>query len=154
ASGDFVIWVFPNAGNPRKVQRFAPEWARALRRMEALRPKVLIPGHGPVISGEARARQALGDGAAVLERLTRRTCELMNEGSSLDEILHRVRAPGELLAKPYLLPKYDDPEFVIRNIWHLYAGWFDGNPAHLKPAPEAELAGELASLAGGPEKLA
>ena len=27
ASGDFVIWVFPNAGNPRKVQRFAPDWA-------------------------------------------------------------------------------------------------------------------------------
>jgi glyoxylase-like metal-dependent hydrolase (beta-lactamase superfamily II) len=24
ASGDFVIWVFPNAGNPRKVQRYAP----------------------------------------------------------------------------------------------------------------------------------
>ena len=25
-SGDFVIWVFPNAGNPRKVQRYAAEW--------------------------------------------------------------------------------------------------------------------------------
>ena len=35
-SGDFVIWVFPNAGNPRKVQRFAPDWAVALRRMQAL----------------------------------------------------------------------------------------------------------------------
>ena len=34
ASGDFVIWVFPNAGNPRKVQRFGPDWAAALRRMQ------------------------------------------------------------------------------------------------------------------------
>jgi glyoxylase-like metal-dependent hydrolase (beta-lactamase superfamily II) len=25
ASGDFVIWTFPNAGNPRKVQRYAAE---------------------------------------------------------------------------------------------------------------------------------
>jgi alkyl sulfatase BDS1-like metallo-beta-lactamase superfamily hydrolase len=58
------------------------------------------------------------------------------------------------MAKPYLLPKYDDPEFVVRNIWHLYAGWFDGNPAHLKPAPSAEVAAELASLAGGADKLA
>jgi alkyl sulfatase BDS1-like metallo-beta-lactamase superfamily hydrolase len=56
--------------------------------------------------------------------------------------------------KPYLLPKYDDPEFVVRNIWHLYAGWFDGDPAHLKPAPAHELAAELASLAGGADKLA
>jgi alkyl sulfatase BDS1-like metallo-beta-lactamase superfamily hydrolase len=153
-SGDFVIWVFPNAGNPRKVQRFAPDWAAALRRMEALKPEVLIPGHGPVIFGEARAAQVLRDGAEVLESLTRQTLELMNKGSSLDEILHSVSAPADLLAKPHLLPKYDDPEFVVRNIWHLYAGWFDGNPAHLKPAPATELATELASLAGGADKLA
>jgi alkyl sulfatase BDS1-like metallo-beta-lactamase superfamily hydrolase len=153
-SGDFVIWVFPNAGNPRKVQRFAPDWAAALRRMQALKPAVLVPGHGPVIFGEARAAQVLGDGAAVLESLTRQTLELMNKGSSLDEILHSVSAPAALLAKPYLLPKYDDPEFVVRNIWHLHAGWFDGNPAHLKPAPASELAAELASLAGGADALA
>jgi alkyl sulfatase BDS1-like metallo-beta-lactamase superfamily hydrolase len=154
ASGDFVIWVFPHAGNPRKVQRFAPDWAAALRRMQDLKPAVLIPGHGPVIFGGARASQVLGDGAEVLESLTRQTLELMNKGSSLDEILHSVSAPAEFLMKPYLLPKYDDPEFVVRNIWHLYAGWFDGDPAHLKPAPAHELAAELASLAGGADKLA
>jgi alkyl sulfatase BDS1-like metallo-beta-lactamase superfamily hydrolase len=154
ASGDFVIWVFPNAGNPRKVQRFGPDWAAALRRMQTLKPEVLIPGHGPVIFGEARAAQVLGDGAEVLESLTDQTLERMNQGSSLDDILHAVSAPAELLAKPYLLPTYDDPEFVVRNIWHLYAGWFDGNPAHLKPAPATELAAELASLAGGADKLA
>ena len=96
----------------------------------------------------------LSDGAEVLESLTRQTLELMNQGSALDEILHAVSAPAELLAKPYLLPKYDDPEFVVRGIWHLYAGWFDGNPAHLKPATSAELAAELAALAGGAETLA
>ena len=154
ASGDFVIWVFPNAGNPRKVQRFAPQWAAALRRMEALEPEVLIPGHGPVVVGAARAAQVLGDAAQVLESITRQTLQLMNNGKTLDEILHSVSAPAELLAKPYLLPKYDDPEFVVRNIWHLYSGWFDGNPAHLKPAPAAELAAELASLTGGADKLA
>jgi alkyl sulfatase BDS1-like metallo-beta-lactamase superfamily hydrolase len=36
---------------------------------------------------------------------------------------------------------------------HLYAGWFDGNPAHLKPAPSAELAGEIAALAGGVNRI-
>jgi alkyl sulfatase BDS1-like metallo-beta-lactamase superfamily hydrolase len=154
ASGDFVVWVFPNAGNPRKVQRYAPDWAAALRRMEALEPEVLIPGHGPVIFGKARAAQVLRDGAAVLECLTRQTLDLMNKGCSLDEILHSVSPPAELLAKSYLSPQYDDPEFVVRGIWHLYAGWFDGNPAHLKPARENELAAELAALAGGASRLA
>jgi alkyl sulfatase BDS1-like metallo-beta-lactamase superfamily hydrolase len=62
--------------------------------------------------------------------------------------------PTSLIAKPWLLPKYDDPTFVVRNIWHLYAGWFDGNPAHLKPAPAGALAAEIAALAGGAGKLA
>ena len=29
-TGDFVIWNYPNAGNPQKVQRYALEWAQAL----------------------------------------------------------------------------------------------------------------------------
>jgi alkyl sulfatase BDS1-like metallo-beta-lactamase superfamily hydrolase len=153
-SGDFVIWAFPNAGNPRKVQRYAPDWANALRRMQGLDPTVLVPGHGPVVFGAERVTQILNDGAEVLERLVAQTVDLMNSGRTLDEILHSVSIPRDLIAKPYLLPKYDDPEFVVRNVWHLYAGWFDGNPAHLKPAPFAKLAEEIATLAGGPERLA
>jgi alkyl sulfatase BDS1-like metallo-beta-lactamase superfamily hydrolase len=153
-SGDFVIWVFPNAGNPRKVQRYAPDWANALRRMHGLVPAILVPGHGPVVLGEERVAQMLNDGAEVLESLVTQTVDLMNSGRALDEILHSVSVPQNLVTKPYLLPKYDDPEFVVRNIWHLYAGWFDGNPAHLKPAPAAKLAEEIAALAGGSERLA
>lgn len=154
ASGDFVIWVFPNAGNPRKVQRYAAEWASALRRMEQLAPTVLIPGHGPVVFGAERVGQMLRDGAEALEHLVRETLALLNRGATLDEILCGVTVPAEYLAKPYLLAKYDDPEFLVRGIYHFYAGWFDGNAARLKPARTAELAAELAQLAGGADKLA
>ena len=51
-------------------------------------------------------------------------------------------------------PTYDEPEFVVRNIWRLYGGWYDGNPAHLKPAKDADLAKEVAQLAGGANSLA
>jgi alkyl sulfatase BDS1-like metallo-beta-lactamase superfamily hydrolase len=153
-SGDFVIWVFPNAGNPRKVQRYAPDWAAALRRMEALRPDILISGHGPVVFGAQRVSQILSDGAEVLESLVGQTIDLMNRGFLLNDILHTVVAPPDLLKRPYLQARYDDPEFVVRNVWHLYAGWFDGDPAHLKPAATESLATEIAALAGGAEKLA
>jgi alkyl sulfatase BDS1-like metallo-beta-lactamase superfamily hydrolase len=154
ASGDFVIWMFPNAGNPRKVQRYAAEWAAALRHMERLEPEIVIPGHGPVIFGKDRAAQVLRDGAAVLEHLVRESLALINQGDTLDQVLHTVTAPAEYLSKPYLRAKYDDPEFLVRAIYHLYAGWFDGNPAHLKPARSADLAMELARLAGGADRLA
>ena len=154
ASGDFVIWMFPNAGNPRKVQRYTADWAVALRRMEQLKPEILIPGHGPVIFGAERAAEVLRDGAEVLEHLSRETLVLLNKGATLDEVLHAVKVPARYLSKPYLIPKYDDPEFLVRGIYHLYAGWFDGNPAHLKPARHSDLAAELARLAGGADKMA
>lgn len=154
ATGDFVIWVFPNAGNPRKVQRYAAEWAAALRQMEGLKPAILIPGHGPVVFGDERALQMLRDGAEALEYLVGETLALINRGATLDEVLHGVKLPPAFLAKPYLAAKYDDPEFLVRSIYHFYAGWFDGDAAHLKPARTAEIATELAELAGGARKLA
>ena len=39
-AGDFVIWNFPNAGNPQKVQRYPVEWAAALRANDRRRARV------------------------------------------------------------------------------------------------------------------
>jgi alkyl sulfatase BDS1-like metallo-beta-lactamase superfamily hydrolase len=153
-AGDLFIWASPNCGNPQKVQRYPRDWAHALRRMAELDADVLLPGHGLPIVGADRVRRATTEAAELLETLLEQTLALMNEGARLDDIVHTVRAPDDLLARPYLRPVYDEPEFVVRNIWRLYGGWYDGNPAHLKPAPARALAGELADLAGGATRLA
>jgi glyoxylase-like metal-dependent hydrolase (beta-lactamase superfamily II) len=153
-SGDLFIWASPNCGNPQKVQRYARDWAHAFRAMSALDAELLLPGHGLPIVGTDRVRQALDDGAELLETLLEQTLSLMNQGARLDDIVHSVRAPEHLLARPYLRPIYDEPEFVVRNIWRYYGGWYDGDPAHLKPAPAAALAAEVAALAGGAGRLA
>jgi alkyl sulfatase BDS1-like metallo-beta-lactamase superfamily hydrolase len=153
ATGDLFIWAAPNCGNPQKVQRYPLQWARALRDMAALAPAVLCPGHGPPILGEARAHAALVDSALLLESLHEQTLALMNQGARLDDVLAGVVAPPELLARPYLRPVYDQPEFIVRNLWRLYGGWYDGNPAHLEPPRARGLATELAELAGGAARL-
>jgi alkyl sulfatase BDS1-like metallo-beta-lactamase superfamily hydrolase len=153
-TGDMFIWASPNCGNPQKVQRYPREWAMALREMAALGAELLLPGHGWPIVGADRVERALTETAELLESLVDQTLALMNQGARLDEIVRTVKAPPELLDRPYLKPVYDEPEFVVRNLWRLYGGWYDGNPAHLKPAGEAELAGELAALAGGAGRLA
>ncbi len=152
-SGDLMCWVFPNAGNPQKVQRYPLEWARALREMAALGAELLLPAHGLPIAGRERIALVLGDVATALEVLVEQTLARMNAGERLDEIVHAVKVPAELLEKPYLRPIYDEPEFIVRNLWRQYGGWYDGNPAHLKPAPEAVLAREIAGLAGGSPAL-
>lgn len=153
-AGDHFIWVAPNAGNPQKVQRYARDWALALRSVAACDAELLLPGHGMPIVGRERIRQALGETAAWLESLHDQTLALMNQGATLDEIIHSVSPPAELVDRPYLRPVYDEPEFVVRNVWRLYGGWYDGVPSHLKPAPEREQAAVIAELAGGAGRVA
>src|SRR6185312_14631023 len=148
-TGDLFIWAVPNAGNPQKVQRYPRQWAEALRKMAALGAEVLLPGHGVPIFGEARVHTALSETAELLELLHDRALAMMNDGATLEELLRAVAVPEELAARPYLQPIYDEPEFIVRNVWRLYGGWWDGDPAALKPPPAAALAGEVAALAGG-----
>ena len=154
AVGDFVAWVFPNAGNPQKVQRYPAEWAAALRRMLAYEPELLLPAHGLAVTGKERVATVLGDLATALETLVADVVAAMNQGATLDEIIHATQPDPELIRRPWLRPIYDEPEFVVRNVWRLYGGWWDGDPAHLKPPPAADLARELADLAGGVDTLA
>ena len=154
AVGDFVAWVFPNAGNPQKVQRYPAEWASALRKMLALEPELLLPAHGLAVAGKERVATVLGDLATALERLVADVVAGMNAGATLDEIVQAVQVSDDLLRRPWLRPIYDEPEFVVRNTYRLYGGWWDGDPAHLKPPPSTALAAELADLAGGADVLA
>jgi alkyl sulfatase BDS1-like metallo-beta-lactamase superfamily hydrolase len=154
ACGDFFIWASPNAGNPQKVQRFAKDWADALRAMAATGAELLLPGHGVPILGADRVRQALTESAELLDYLHDNTLAMMNDGASLDEIVRTVQAPAHLLERPYLRPIYDEPEFVVRNIWRLYGGWWDGDPSSLKPAPRSALAQEVVALSGGVDAVA
>ncbi|TMQ12632.1 MAG: MBL fold metallo-hydrolase [Deltaproteobacteria bacterium] len=153
-TGDLFIWASPNCGNPQKVQRYPREWAAALRAIDALGAEVLCPGHGVPIWGAANVHRALDDTASYLEALVDQVLALMNRGALLDEIVATVTPPAALAARPYLSPVYDEPEFIVRNLYRLYGGWWDGNPAHLKPAPAAAIARELADLAGGAGALA
>jgi alkyl sulfatase BDS1-like metallo-beta-lactamase superfamily hydrolase len=153
AAGDFFIWNFPNAGNPQKVQRYPEEWAQALRAMAALEPELFLPAHGLPIGGAERIRRVLDEVATALESLVAQVLDAMNAGATLDEVLHAVALPEDLLERPYLRPLYDEPEFVVRNVYRLYGGWWDGNPAHLHPPAERALAAEVAALAGGARAL-
>jgi alkyl sulfatase BDS1-like metallo-beta-lactamase superfamily hydrolase len=152
-TGDFFIWAMPNAGNPQKVQRYALEWAGALRKMSALRPEILSPGHGMPIMGQGRVMKALDDTAAFLENLSDQVLRLMNKGMPLGDIIESIELPPDLVKLPYLQPAYDEVEFIVRNIWRLYGGWYDGTPSHLKPASEKALAKEIVALVGDLRKL-
>jgi alkyl sulfatase BDS1-like metallo-beta-lactamase superfamily hydrolase len=105
------------------------------------------------IEGKARIAMVLDDIASSLESLVMQVIDMMNAGETLNTIIHTVKVPQSVLDKPYMRPFYDEPEFVVRNIWRLYGGWWDGAASRLKPAPDAVVAQELAALAGGASVL-
>jgi alkyl sulfatase BDS1-like metallo-beta-lactamase superfamily hydrolase len=147
--GDLFIWAVPNAGNPQKVQRYLSDWATALREMAALRPEIMLSGHGLPIFGADRIVEALTDTAELLDSIESQTLAIMNQGKNLDTCLHEVEFPAHLRDKPYLRPVYDHPQFLVRNVWRRYGGWYDGEPDNLLPAPRAQQASEWVALVGG-----
>jgi len=152
-TGDFIIWASPNAGNPQKAQRYAREWAEALRVMAKSGAEVLLPGHGVPVFGLTRVRQVLLDTAEYLQSLYDQTVAMMNQGASLGQIVDAVMPPAHLAAKPYLQAVYDEPQFIVRNIWRLEGGWYEGLPSQLKPASLTAQAQEVVTLTGGIERL-
>src|SRR5690242_15914687 len=73
----------------------------------------------------------------------------MNKGYTLNQIIYTVQVPEKYKSKTYLKATYDEPEFIVKNVWRLYGGWWDLNPATLKPPRDDLLAQQMCKLAGG-----
>jgi len=151
--GDFWIWNVPNCGNPQKVQRYPLEWSAALKMMARLGAETVFPGHGPPIFGTDHIRQAFLETAAFLDSIVRQALDGINAGLTLNQVLHKVVIPDQT-QRVYLRHTYDDPRFIVSNIWRLYAGAWDQDPAHLLPPKKHALAAEVSKLAGGALLLA
>ena len=145
-TGDTFVWCSPNAGNPYKVQRYAKDWADALEEMAALKPLHLLPGHGPAMAGEGQIEEALLSTAHLLRSIHDQVVTLMNEGKWLEDVIRDIDWPAT--DKPWLQPIYDHPEFIARNVWRLYGGWYDGDPANILPAHSHDVAAQLVGATG------
>jgi alkyl sulfatase BDS1-like metallo-beta-lactamase superfamily hydrolase len=145
-TGDTFVWCSPNAGNPYKVQRYARDWADALEQMAALKPLHLLPGHGPAMSGEGQIEEALLSTAHLLRSIHDQVVKGMNSGRWLEDIIRDMDWPAT--DKPWLQPIYDHPEFIARNVYRLYGGWWNGDPADMLPAHSEDVAAALIGAVG------
>jgi alkyl sulfatase BDS1-like metallo-beta-lactamase superfamily hydrolase len=114
--------------------------------MVALKPLHLLPGHGPAIEGESRIEEALLSTAHLLRSIHDQVVAGMNEGKWLEDVIRDIDWPDT--SKPWLRPVYDHPEFIARNVWRLYGGWYDGDPANILPAHSHDIAAELLAATG------
>ena len=96
-----------------------------------------MAGHGLPIFGADRIRQALLDtGPSVLESIEAQTLALMNTGrAGSTGCSTRSEVPATSPTCRTCGRVYDHPQFLVRNVWRRYGGWYDGEPDNLLPAP-------------------
>lgn len=152
-SADYFQGFMPNAGNGRRRQRFAEDWAQALRQMAALKPLRVLPMHGPALVAEAEIQEKLQAHAAVLESIVEQTLRGLNTGQRTDEVIDSVRLPPELANRKDLKEDYVTARDIARMVVKQYNGWWDDIPSHWAPAPLAAQGRAIALLAGGPRQL-
>lgn len=151
--GDFIIWAFPNIGNPNKVVRYEIEWAEMLNRILSLKPKVVAPGHGRALINDNEITTCLTDTSDVLTYLHDECVKHINKGSTLDEMIKQIQLPERFVVSPYIQPTYGCLEFVIRGIHRRYTGGYDENPTNLSPVSKKELNRVILDLIGNREKV-
>lgn len=57
ATGDLVVWPVPLIGG---TQSYVREWGATLEKLLALKPALIVPGHGPVMRDDAYVKQMIG----------------------------------------------------------------------------------------------
>ena len=118
--------------------------------MLALKPEIVLNGHGDPIVGNAEITRRLGRYRDAIQYVHDETVKGMNAGKDVFILMQEIKLP----------PKYDLTEIFgkvswsVRGIYDGYAGWYDGNPTSMYEIPSSSVYPDLVKLAGGPEPLA
>ena len=145
---DFIISVFPNVGNPYKVQRYPKDWAYALEKMTEKEPEYLIPGQGPLIEGKEKIKEILSITAEILNYVHDEVVKRLNQGKWFEQIYYEMlEIFPEKFNHEILAQVYGCYRFAIHAVYRLYHGWYDtGNPTDLFPAKTSEIANEFLKI--------
>ena len=153
--GDNLYKTFPNLYTVRGTPyRSLKAWAASIDKMRALPVRHVAPSHTRPIHGEAEVHQVLTDYRDAIRYVHDQTVRWINAGLTPDEITQRLQLPPHLAESPWLAEFYGTVEWSSKSVFAGNLGWFDGNPASLRPLPPQTQARKLAELAGGEAALA
>jgi alkyl sulfatase BDS1-like metallo-beta-lactamase superfamily hydrolase len=143
--GNATIGSFPNIGSPLRSPRDPRAWADTLDRYVALDAEILVREFGPEIHGAAVVQDMLTSVRDALRWLRSETLERLNAGMVIEDVVHDIGFPTEWADSPWMPQTYGCPEYVIRDVWRVEAGWWDRNITSVHPAPAAKTAAAIAA---------
>ena len=140
----------PNIGTPLRTQRFTVRWAETLDRLDALGAETLMTEFGELVEGAKTVHMVLSNMSEALRWCRDQVVDRMNRGMGEIEILHDIDFPAELFKKPWMLPIYGDPTYIVRDLFREENGWWDRNPTSLHPSLPSDAASAVLSAITDP----
>jgi alkyl sulfatase BDS1-like metallo-beta-lactamase superfamily hydrolase len=142
--------TLPNLYALRGAVRDPGQWIRAIDLLRGYDAEALLFGHGRPLTGQDEVRDLLLAYRDALQYIHDQTVRLMARGLTPDELVELVAdLPPRLRDHPWLGEFYGTVRQTVRQIYHNYFGWFEGDPTDLDPLPRRERAARYVSAMGG-----
>jgi alkyl sulfatase BDS1-like metallo-beta-lactamase superfamily hydrolase len=141
---------FPNIYALRGTKpRWALDWIHSIDTVLALKPEVLLSGHGDPIVGSAEITRRLTRFRNAIQYVHDEVVKGMNSGKDVFTLMREIKLP----ASADMTESFGKVSWSVRGIYDGYAGWFDMNPSTMYESPPSSVYPDLVRLAGGPDPL-
>lgn len=141
---------FPNLYPLRGTKpRWALDWIQSLDKVLALKPEVVLPGHGEPIFGNKEITKRLTRLRDAIQYVHDEVVKGMNAGKDVFTLMREIKLP----ASYDLTESFGKVSWSVRGIYDGYAGWFDMNPSTMYELPPSSIYPDLVKLTGGPDPL-
>jgi alkyl sulfatase BDS1-like metallo-beta-lactamase superfamily hydrolase len=142
---------FPNLYAIRGTKpRWALDWVKSLDTVLALKPEIVLNGHGEPIVGNAEITRRLTRYRDAIQYIHDETVKGMNAGKDVFTLMQEIKLPPN----NDLTQIFGKVSWSVRGIYDGYSGWYDGNPTSMYELSPSSVYPDLVKLAGGPEPLA
>jgi alkyl sulfatase BDS1-like metallo-beta-lactamase superfamily hydrolase len=142
--------TFPNIYAIRGTKpRPALDWIKSIDTVLALKPAIVLNGHGDPIFGEAEIVRRLARYRDAIQYVHDETVKGMDAGKDVYTLMQQIRLP----ASYGLSEAFGKVSWSVRGIYDGYAGWFDGNPTSMYEIPASSVYPDLVELAGGADGI-
>lgn len=142
---------FPNLYAIRGTKpRWCLDWITSLDTILALKPEIVLSGHGEPIVGNGEITRRLTRYRDAIQYVHDETVKGMNSGKDVFTLMQEIKLPATF----DLTEGFGKVSWSVRGIYDGYAGWYDGNPASMYETPPSSVYPDLVRLAGGSEAIA
>lgn len=136
---------FPNIYAIRGTKpRWALDWIKSIDTVLALKPELVLNGHGDPIVGNAEITKRLTRYRDAIQYVHDEVVKGMNSGKDVYTLMQEIKLP----ASYNLSEIFGKVSWSVRGIYDGYAGWFDANPSTMFELPPSSIYPDLVKLAG------